>query len=147
MKEQIKKKKNKGPEPWIKNSKGKELARSLLQDNPNSSYHAMDCEMFGNLSSLFQQYPFKNFKSNINRLKERIADNKRHVEANEANLRHDQSIIPLKMVMTRGDPQWDQHNARKHLKNNIAAKKHEIIKPRELWRSRNEYQEFHLNVF
>lgn len=103
MKEQIEKKKNKGPEPW-KNIKGKELAKSLLQDDPDGSYHAMDCETFWNLSSLFQQYPFENFKSNINRLKERIADNKRQVEADEANLRHDRSIIPLKMVTTRGDP-------------------------------------------
>ena len=94
------KKKNNGPKPW-KNSKGKELAKSLLQDNPDGSYHAMDCKRFLNISSLFQQYPFKNLKSDINRLKEKISGNKRQVEADEANLHHNWSIIPLKMVMTR----------------------------------------------
>ena len=70
-----------------------------------------------------------------------------HVNNDKAWLHHDQSVILPKIVTSRSYPQWDRHNARRLLKQDVIAKRNETMKPQELWRSQNEYQAFPLSVF
>ena len=76
-----------------------------------------------------------------------MAKNKEIVDFDEACLRHDRLIVPLKTTTKSGAPRWDRHVARKLLKEDITAKKHKEMKPKELRESRNEYQDFTPEVF
>ena len=64
--------------------------------------------------------------------------NKDLVKVDEAAFRHDQLIISIKTTTESGDPQWDQHPAKKLLKKNTDEKKDKVITPRELWKSRKD---------
>ena len=140
LKEKIAKKKRWG-------GAARNLAKSVLENDPQGVYHEMDAKTFWQLSPLFQKYPFENFKGNLKTMKDRIANSKMHVNNDKAWLRHDRSVILPKMVTSRGYPRWDRHNARRLLKQDVIAKRNETMKPQELWRSRNEYQAFPLSVF
>ena len=60
LKNEVMKEKKNWPDPWGK-SEAKEHAKSLLLDDPDGTYQAMELEEFWNLSPLFQQYPLEYF--------------------------------------------------------------------------------------
>ena len=89
LKQKILKQTKKGVKSW-KKGESKEYTNSLLVNYSNDTYQAMDFELFLKISPLFQQYPFENFERYLNSLKEAIVKNKITIEANEANLSHNQ---------------------------------------------------------
>ena len=76
-----------------------------------------------------------------------MAKNKDIVDFDEACLRHDRLIIPLKTTTKSGAPRWDQHVAKKLLKKDVTAEKYKEMNPKELRESRKEYQDFTPAVF
>ena len=79
--------------------------------------------------------------------KKQMAKNREIVDANEAYLRQDRLIIPPRMTTKSGALRWDRHDAKKLLKKDILAKKHELISPAALFETRKEYQKFDQAVF
>ena len=55
--------------------------------------------------------------------------------------------FPRKEKTCRGRHWWDTHEAAAKLKEDIKDGKHISSKPKELWLSREEYQDFELSVF
>ena len=134
------------PEPWDK-SQAMEYAKSLLLQDSDGTYQAMSLKSFSKLSPLFEQYPLEYLKRYLENFRKKMAKNKEIVDFDEACLRHDRLIIPLKMTTKSGAARWDRHVAKKLLKEDITAKKHKEMNPKELRESRNEYQAFTPKVF
>ena len=54
---------------------------------------------------------------------------------------------PPPSINHRGEPQWNGSDAQRWLKVDVREKKHDNLKPKEMWESRAEYQEFYLWTF
>ena len=146
MKNEVMKVNENWPEPWDK-SRAMDHAKSLLLHDSDGTYKAMDLQTFQKLSPLFEQYPLEYLERYLENFRKKMAKNKEIVDFDEACLRHDRLIIPLKMTTKSGAARWDQHVAKKLLKEDITGKKHKEMNPKELRESRNEYQAFTPKVF
>lgn len=140
LKNKVMKENKNWPEPW-EDSTAKENAKLLLLQD-FETYYNMDSDTFWKLELLFQQYPFKYFEVQLNKLKPVIKRDLDIVRTDEAALRHDQLIIPIKTKTEYDDPRWDCHPAKKLLKIDVDENKHKVMTPRELWKARKEYQDF-----
>jgi len=116
-----------------------EHTKTLLLEDSDGTYQAMDVKTFMKLSPLFKQYPLDYLERYLGKFLKKMAKNKEIVEFDEACLRHDRMVIPPKMTTKNGAPRWDRHPARKFLKQDIAAGKHKKMKPKVLHLSRKEY--------
>ena len=102
LKSEVMKENKNWPEPW-KDSRSEGHAKSLLL-NDFDTHYTMNSKKNWELSPLFQQYPFEYFEIHLNRLKKQMAKNKDIIKADEAALRHDRLIIPIKMTTEIVDP-------------------------------------------
>lgn len=68
-------------------------------------------------------------------------------DAESAALAHDLKLYPRAMVNQRGYPRWEGSEAERQLKLAIDAGQHNIMKPSELHKTREEFQAFPLDVF
>ena len=94
------------PEPWDK-SEAMKHAKTLLLEDSDGTYQAMDVKTFMKLSPLFKQYPLDYLERYLGKFLKKMAKNKEIVEFDEACLRHDRLVIPPKMTTKNGAPQWD----------------------------------------
>ena len=82
-------------------------AKTLLLEDSDGTYQAMDVKTFMKLSPLFKQYPLDYLERYLGKFLKKMAKNKEIVEFDEACLRHDRLVIPPKMTMKNGAPRWD----------------------------------------
>ena len=64
------------------------------------------------------------------------------VKVDEAALCHNRLITPIKTTTESGNPRLDRHPAKKLLKMDVDEKKYKVMAPRDIWKSRKEYQDF-----
>ena len=95
----------------------------------------------------YQQYPYINFRTNLNNLRKSIQKLQGHADEDSAALAHDLEVRPRLTKTPRGYPVWDGSAAERFLKLDIDRGEHEKMNPRMLRGTRKEYEEFPLEVF
>lgn len=135
-------------EPWI-NSEAKHILREMIVAgtvNKTSNPH----DVF-KLNELFALYDFSNFKTNLSNLIEAVAKDYTRLQLDMEAFGHD---VALKDILRAENPppkpkypSWHEHEARHLLRDDIAKGLHKIHDPIDLWMTREEHQEFPLDVF
>ena len=138
---------NKPTPPAWRTSEAKKALFLLLENDHDGDLHAKDPKDVQKLSHLFQAYEYANFKTNLKNLKASIAKDKGATKKDEEIFLHDRSVIQSKENCDRGYPRWSISQAKRSLRKDIQDKKHENIKPKQLWKTRPEYQKFPHDVF
>jgi len=101
---------------------------------------------------------YKNMAEFVNvefsQFKERLRDHRKQVKGDlgraqeeEELLTQDREVFPRKDVNARGEPVFDLHPAKDLLRQDVADKKHILLTPQQLWRTRKEYQDFTKPIF
>ena len=133
---------------YLKNwrsSKAKELLKRLILDGTVSANDLP--EDVYKLHEEFQLYNFKNFKVNLKSLHESIAKGKKASERDSIAFANDLAICGRPTHTRQGTPVWAGSNAELLLKEDIYNGVHRVIGPEDLWKSREEFQEFPLGKF
>ncbi len=133
---------------YLKNwrsSKAKALLRRLILDGVISKSDSP--EHVYKLHHEFQNFKFKNFKTNLKSLHESVQKGKQASERDEIALANDIAIRGKNTHTSNGVPVWVRSNAATLLEEDIRNGVHRIMDPRDLWRSRDEFQEFPLDKF
>lgn len=136
-----KKKKN-----W-RNSKAKELLFGhILSGRIPLDFNEMNADEVYKMEPEFSEFPFNNFKTNLNTLRKDIQAQKTRSSIDEEALKHDRCITSRK-VTQYGYPFWPTSKARESLLIDLAEGRHERMKPSVLWQTRLEYKEYPERVF
>jgi hypothetical protein len=130
-----------------KSSKEKVLLRRMLMDEESPIHNMTPKEIFKSHVDFFTKYEWKNFKTNLKNLREKIISDRQLVLLEEAAFKQDIKNFPRNATTNRGYPFWDTHAAmgmlEKDVENGIAYE----LKPKQLRASKEEYQDFPLLVF
>jgi hypothetical protein len=107
---------------------------------------SQDCapELVYGMREEFQEYNFTNFKANLKTLHNTINTNQAKAENDKAALLHDLLVRPPKNPAVK---KWNESAAQKLLKEDIEEEKHHDMTTRQLWESREEYQEWPAKKF
>jgi len=117
----------------------------LMDDK--SSFHSMEPEEIYNSYDGFKDYAFTNFKNNINNLKEVVRVRKEVIKEDERIYQLEQQRFPRKERTTTGKFFWDTHPSNLLLQEDVKKGKTNLMKPKKLRQTRNEYQDFDVGVF
>ena len=139
-------------EKWYTSSKTVSKAYELLFSlhmNPTTfrCIEEMSAEDVWKSSPLFQQYDLINFKEYLQKMSKRTETRKLLIQQEHRAFISDMISFPPKPVTSRGYPFWHTHPAYDLLEEDEMGGSTETMKPKELWKSRKEYQEFPLDVF
>ena len=96
---------------------------------------------------IFQQYEFEKFKDYLKNMANRTSARKKQIHDEHQAYLSDMRQLPVSDKTSRGYPFWDTHEASKLLEKDEESGKAKELKPKELWKSRLEYQDFPLDVF
>jgi hypothetical protein len=135
------------PEPWGDGCHAKEILRQYIIDRKVT--RAMKSREVYEMRPEFQQYRFARFSDNLRNLFDVLERNDKRAEADAAALAHDRTIHPVGPETAKGCgyPRWEGSDAQRLLKMDIDAGRNKEFKPKELHKSRMEYQAFPLHVF
>ena len=97
-----------------------------------------------NMREEFKAVEYKNFRTNFASMKKRIREHKERSDIDEAGFVHDMSLFTL---AKDSEGFWNGSDAERLLKEDISKNFHEQMKPKFLWVTRPEYQEFGLKTF
>jgi len=90
---------------------------------------------------------FSQFKARLRDHRKQVKGDLGRAQEEEELLISDRKIFPRRYINTRGEPVFDLHPAKDLLRQDVAEKKHRVLTPQELWRSRMEYQDFDKSIF
>lgn len=121
------------------------LLIQLMDDK--SSFHSMEPEEIYNSYDGFNDYAFTNFKNNLNNLKEVVRVRKEVIKEDERIYQLEQQRFPRKERTTTGKFFWDTHPSNLLLQEDVKKGKTNLMKPKKLRQTRNEYQDFDVGVF
>lgn len=129
-------------------SKAYDLLFSLHM-NPTTfrSIDQMSAEEIWKSSPLFQQYELNKFKEHLKKMSKRTKDRKHLIQQEHDAFLADMLAIPPKSLTSRGYPFWYTHPACDLLEEDEIGGNTVTMKPKELWKSRKEYQDFPLDIF
>jgi c-di-AMP phosphodiesterase-like protein len=97
--------------------------------------------------SEYQRYEKCNFETNFRNLKKAIENEKARVASDAAAFTHDKALFAVLKVNSKPYPIWQGSSAARLLKKHVADKLHEVMKPKLMWTTFAEYQEYPLDVF
>lgn len=141
------------PPPW-QTSPAKQLLTELYKDKL-SWIHLCLPEQIYHTEPLFEQYPWKNFQSNFNRLMDKLDLEEECIAFDQAAVDHYRNKKPQPLTTVRGEPFWEGHPAQALLKDFVAKQdedwKNKLIPrkllPAELHGSKSDYKAFSLPTF
>ncbi len=90
----------------------------------------------------FQEFPYENFRTNLNALRKAYAKQRVYSIADAEALARDRILHPKPTVGRDGKPIWHGHLAEELLKEDIDNELHEIFSLHGFWSSRADYKEF-----
>jgi hypothetical protein len=134
-------KKTKPPTPWLISEAKELLAKDILAKKVDG----MGPKAVFAMRKEYQQYEYKNFRSNLLALRKAIQLQHDLADADSAALAHDERIRPR--ANSKPYPRWDRSEAERLLKLDIDAGEHTKLKPSQLHKKRAEYQLFPPDVF
>lgn len=147
----------------------KPLFLKLLTD-PSRPLKGMSAKEVYDSHSIFQQYPFVRFKDNMKSLAKQVKIDEEWAKIEVEDVERDMKLVKRHKLTVRGYPFWNTHRANKLLCEDVKSGKLLLLngnhdqhnntnfhiaflgkanemKPKDLWKSRNEYKEFPLDVF
>jgi hypothetical protein len=95
----------------------------------------------------FTQFPYKNFRTNLNNLRKDIIEKMAIAVSESAALANDRRIHPKKVLNPRGEPRWEGSETIRLLRLDMDAGKHHTMKPLELRQTRQQYRNYPKGVF
>ena len=139
-------------EPWYTSVNNVSTAYALLYllyMDPEKSYQVeqMTHEQIWQSSPLFQKYELEKFKSYNSNMKKLTDKRRQLIRIEMAAYREDMLTLPPATITSRGYPFWNKHRASELLKEDEANGVAKEMQPKQLWKSRVEYQDFPLPVF
>lgn len=129
-----------------KNSKAKAYLQVHLMDD-KSPFHSMQPEEIYKSYAGFQNYPLKNFKTNLKSLKKAVRERKIILKEDERIFQHEKLLFPRKERNIRGQFFWDTHIANLSLHEDVKNGIADQLKPSKLRETRVAYQDFSPEVF
>lgn len=126
--------------PWKTSQAKAILQRDIVACLVNVS---MPADVVYSMHEEYHAYPYKNFKSNLKRLLEKVS---RHRMAAIAGAEAHKNFLQGKneqsaTKLTKG-PVWHKSDAERFLCFDIDTGAHERMKPKDLWKSREAYMQF-----
>ncbi|KAL7428545.1 hypothetical protein ACHAXH_001399 [Discostella pseudostelligera] len=119
----------------------------LMNDAASTSLSRLTVEEIWKSDPHFQQYELEKFKEYYKNMVKRTNKRKQLIR-DEYRAYHDDMLkLPRSNITTRDYPFWNTHRASELLEDDEESGKAKELKPKELWASRKEYQEFPLCVF
>jgi len=109
--------------------------------------NAMTDEEVWQSSPHFQQYDLEKFITYNKNMKKLTNKRKSLIQEEEESFRRDMLKLPEKLETSRGLPFWNRHQASDLLHQDVIDGVASRMKPKDLWMSRIEYQDFPLSVF
>lgn len=139
-------------EPWYTSVNNVSKAYTLLfllhmNKTKSRVLNQMAVEDIWRSSPEFQKYELEKFKTYLSNMKKLTNKRKELIEKEEAAYEMDMLTLPHADLTSRGIPFWNRHDASKLLKEDEANGTAKSMKPKQLWQSRKEYQDFPLSVF
>ena len=107
----------------------------------------MSAEEIWNSHSEFRKYDLESFITYNKNMLKLTKKRKQQINSEEASFLRDVEQFPRKTTTSRGLPFWHEHPASELLKNDETDGVAKTMKPKQLWKSRIEYQDFPLSVF
>ena len=98
----------------------------------------------------YGEFKYENFRANLIHLREAVAASRVRMQADCEAYGHDRSLLSALRNLEDGDQrciQWVESEAKTLLKRDIDDNKHLLLKPCDLYATREEYQAFTLKVF
>lgn len=139
-------------EPWYTSINNVSKAYAMLfllymDESKCRIINAMTAEEIWQSSPHFQQYDLEKFITYNNNMKKLTSKRKSLIKEEEESFRRDMLKLPESLETSRGIPFWNRHPASDLLHQDEMNGIAKGMKPRDLWMSRIEYQDFPLCVF
>ena len=139
-------------EPWytsINNVSKAYTVLYLMFMDPETSCHISnwDATQLWDSDAEFQKYDLTKFKGYVTNMKKLTDRRKALIHEESAAFEHDMITLPPLEKTSRGYPFWHKHRASELLKEDETSGAAKRMKPKQLWMSRKEYQDFPLSVF
>jgi hypothetical protein len=96
----------------------------------------------------FTEFAYERFRNNLLYLRKDITAKMALASSDSAALANDRSIHPKRAANHRGEPRWEGSEAERLLRLDMDEGKHQRMKPRELYQTRQQYYgNYPLTVF
>lgn len=131
---------------WKKSEAKNMLRVDLINGNVPADMAPMDVYK---MRPEYAEFKYENFRTNLNNLRTAVAENITQMQRDSLYFGHDKAIMRHEM-RNADEPRsrvWIETQASVLLKLDINEGLHEHLTPSELYQSREEYQEFPLQVF
>lgn len=135
---------------WRKSKAKKQLVDDLLNGHVPLDSAKMKAEEVYNLANrheLFHQFPYTNFRTNLNTLRKSHLEMYSFAAADLEALLQDRSLHPKKDTDRRGKPVWDGSLAQRALRLDVRAARDEELGFKALYKSNPAYQVFDRSTF
>ena len=129
---------------WRKSKEKEQLRKDILEGNIDGWIAEWVYEMRG---GIYKKFKFNNFKNNLKRLRFSIWKQQRRAFYDTALYHNDLIADRPPAPPTRQQAHWNTSRAKDLLEEDIDEGLHAELKPKELWLTRPEYQEFTSDVF
>ncbi len=129
---------------------GKERRKKMLKKelwDPSSRYHSMKIKDIHASDERFSSYPLRNFTTNFKSLKKKVDELRLQVESDNLAVSQNKKMYPQVPASTRGYPYWDDHPAKKALKDDVFNGIAGGMLPSKLRMTQSCYQDFPSNIF
>ena len=139
-----------GVEPWktsTTTSRAYDLLFKLFMDREETKVHMMTVEQLMDSHDCFKPYGIEDFKGYIKDVDKRTRDLRSVIDDEEKAFRSFQIKYPRNELTNKGVPFWDVHHAKDYLEKDVNDGTAAKLKPKKLWSTRPEYQEFSLKIF
>ena len=142
-------------EPWYTSPRNVSPAYAMLftlmmkEESMKKLESMTDREIWESCSE-FQKYDFGKFTGSsgyISNMKKMTSKRKGKIQEERAAFERDMLIIQMTNDSGRGYPKWNKHPASDLLHEDEKSGRAKELKPKKLWESRQEYQDFPLSVF
>ena len=139
-------------EPWFtsvsKVSKAHSLLFLLYMDTTKShTINNMTAEEIWKSHHQFQQYELEKFKTYNKNMIALTSKRRKCIDEEEAMYRRDMLALPKCAMTSRNLPFWNNHPASELLEKDEKRGIAKTMKPKQLWETREAYQDFPLSIF
>lgn len=134
------------PDPWI-NSEAKDLLRQDIEAGRVTA--EMKPRAVRQMRPEFRLYKLVNFGNNLRSLRKALSLQHELATFDQNAFENDERLFPPAAAnnQQRGYPHWNGSEAKRLLKLDVDANRHDTVTPKALYESRQEYQVYPLAVF
>lgn len=128
-------------------SQGYALLFTLLMNRETTGVDKMTIESLWSSHPVFSQYPLDQFKEYYKRMVKLTDKRRKQLDRDVEIFKNHMILFPRGSKTSRGKHFWDTHPSNSLLEDDTKSGKAKELKPKALWESRKEYQEFDLDDF